>query len=106
MTDAADAAKARLAAVQAKFAGKLCDRIDELAAVLADAERDATALPKAIELAHRLAGTAGSFGYGAAGEEAGALEAKLIALRDGADDRSWPETIAQLQRVVAAKPVA
>ena len=100
-------AAARLAAVQAKFAGKLRDRIDELARTVAAAQTDAQRLAEAITPAHRLAGTAGSFGYADAGAEALQLEVKLLELRDGsadADPPLWPEIDAQLQRVVATKP--
>ncbi len=100
-------AKARLAAVRAKFAGKLRDRIDELAQVVAAAPADAEQVAKAIELAHRLAGTAGSFGYADAGAEALQLETQLISIRDGAADAPpWADVDAQLRRVIATKPPA
>ncbi|MBX7083831.1 MAG: Hpt domain-containing protein, partial [Nannocystaceae bacterium] len=72
------AAAAQLEAVVAGFAARLPQRVAELEAAIARAragERDGIA--DALTLAHRLAGTAGSYGHADVGHHAATIEGAL-----------------------------
>ena len=69
-------ARDRLAELRQGFAGRLRERVDELdAAVAAVDDRQPAAVSKVEHLAHKLAGTAGSYGFHEVGEIAAELEA-------------------------------
>lgn len=71
---------AALAAVIAGFTVRLPERVAELAAAVELARHgDAAAVARARSLAHRLAGTAGSYGHDGAGRHAAAIEDQLAA---------------------------
>lgn len=86
----------RLAELRAGFGEKLLARLDDLAAALTRARAgDGIARTEARLLAHRLAGTAGSYGYAGASRHATAIEQALEV--DGAlDDAAWAEVFAAL----------
>lgn len=99
-----DGAQARLLALQARFAVSLHERLDRLDALVHAAHEGSTegALAEALVVAHRLAGTAGSYGYVETGEAAAALEAVLGRIAEGSTDPStWDEALAALTRARA-----
>ncbi len=78
MTDEARIANARdrLAELRRGFAARLRERVEELdAAVAAVDDRQAVAVSRVEHLAHKLAGTAGSYGFHEVGEIAAEIEA-------------------------------
>lgn len=78
MTDDARIANARdrLAELRQGFATRLRERVQEVdSAVAAVDDRQSTAVAKVEHLAHKLAGTAGSYGFHEVGEIAAELEA-------------------------------
>jgi HPt (histidine-containing phosphotransfer) domain-containing protein len=98
-----DAALERLAAVRRRFGARLRDRIAELEACIASVRDGRTPTSDAIVLAHRLAGTAGSFGYVEAGQEAAAIELLLRRHDQGHDETtSLPDHLARLRELVSA----
>jgi len=69
-------ARDRLAELRNGFGRRLCERVAEIeAAVEAACAREDGALARARILAHKLAGTAGSYGFHDVGEAAAELEA-------------------------------
>ena len=66
-------------ALRRDYAASLPAKLDELAAALDEAERSGApaALAQATSLAHRLAGTAGSYGLAEVSASASVLEEKL-----------------------------
>ena len=77
--------RAALAELAAEYAAELPGLIDELARLVEAAAADPAAVPRARAAAHRLRGTAGSYGFAAVGEAAGSIE---DALEAGAADVS------------------
>ena len=108
--DDRDSARARLQAVRERFASRLAARVDELLSEIERARTGDTELTAAIALAHRLAGTAGSFGYTEAGEQAAVVEAVLQRIASttsappGRTDPVWSELDAAVQRLQVANP--
>lgn len=99
-----DDVHARLSALQARFATSLRERLDRLEALVGAARAGAAegALAEAMVLAHRLAGTAGSFGHVEAGEAAAVLEDALRRIAEGsADPSAWDQATAALTRARA-----
>jgi HPt (histidine-containing phosphotransfer) domain-containing protein len=88
--------------VRSRFAGRLAARIAELGEIVQQVRADEADLPDAITLAHRLAGTAGSFGYQEAGEAAAAVDQALTRIRDG--DDAWSEVESALAELAALAP--
>lgn len=89
----------RFAALKREYSAEVPAKVDEIAAAIEEAERSGApdALARATSLAHRLAGTAGSYGLPDVGDRAGAVE---DALRDvGAG--GWQRVRAALERLVA-----
>lgn len=80
-TDATKAdARDKLAALRNGFAARLRERVQELHdAVETACAQDDLGLPRTEELAHKLAGTAGSYGFLEVGEISAELEALCIA---------------------------
>ncbi len=103
-----DRARVQLHALQARFAASLRERLERLDGLVPAArEGSAEALGEALVVAHRLAGTAGSFGYQAAGEAAAVLERVLRSVADGSAEASaWDEALAALARAHEATPAA
>jgi chemotaxis protein histidine kinase CheA len=102
-----DDARARLSALQERFVISLRERLDRLDALVHAARSGSTdgALVEALVAAHRLAGTAGSYGHVEAGEAAAALEAALLRISEGSPDPSaWDAALAALERARAARP--
>ena len=102
-----DDARARLSALQARFVTSLRERLDRLDALVHAARSGSTdgALAEALVAAHRLAGTAGSYGHVEVGEAAAALEAALQRIAEGSPDPSaWDEALAALTCARAATP--
>ena len=77
--------RSALAELAAEYAAELPGLIDELARLVDAAAADPAAVPHARAAAHRLRGTAGSYGFKAVGEAAGSIE---DALEAGAADVS------------------
>jgi len=71
--------RAALAELCAEYAAELPGLIDELARLAEAAVADPAAVPRARVAAHRLRGTAGSYGFAAVGEGAGSIEDALEA---------------------------
>jgi HPt (histidine-containing phosphotransfer) domain-containing protein len=82
-----------LASLRAVYAADLPALVASLAASLDRARRDPSAelVRAARGEAHRIHGTAGSYGFKAAGEEAGRIEASLddLAARRGTAEDAW-----------------
>lgn len=105
-SDDRESARARLQAVRERFAARLAARVAELLAEIARARAGETDLAGPIASAHRLAGTAGSYGYTEAGEHAAVVEDALhrIVGDPGGADAVWTELDEALQRLQAASP--
>ncbi len=71
--------RAALAELAVEYAAELPGLIDELARLVEAASADPAAVPRARAAAHRLRGTAGSYGFVAIGEAAGSVEDALEA---------------------------
>jgi HPt (histidine-containing phosphotransfer) domain-containing protein len=110
MTTDQRSASEQLHALRERFAAGLRARVSELEALVRAAREGATsaAIAPALVAAHRLAGTAGSYGHPAVGEAAAALEAALQRIVEhgagaaGADAAAWEEAAAALGRAHAA----
>ncbi len=102
--------KSALDLLRQKFVARFPGRVATLDALLGRARTgDAEALADAIQAAHKLRGTAGTFGQPAIGELAGAAEDALTRCRDQADDDArWDaaeatmETLRERARALAA----
>lgn len=81
--------KAELAALHAQFAEKLPARLDELEAAVARAEIDHGHIVDARGLAHRLRGSAGSYGHPALGEAVGYVEDLLAEAQSDPSAIRW-----------------
>jgi hypothetical protein len=93
-TEEPEKARRRLAALRESFAKRIQTRATELGAAIAEARAgEAQGLERALSFAHRLAGTAGSYGWVAAGEAASELHRALDAAQHGggwsAVDEAW-----------------
>lgn len=94
-TDAAKAAaRDKLAALRNGFAARLRDRVRELEdAVEAACSQDDLGVHQTESLAHRLAGTAGSYGFAEVGELSAELEALCQAGFDPEEARAIVERL-------------
>ena len=72
-----DEVEAALAALRRGYAAELPDLVRSLAARMEEAATRPSALDQARREAHRLRGTAGSYGFAAVGEAAGRIEDAL-----------------------------
>ncbi len=98
MSDTPADPRESLAAVITAFGERLPGRVRELTDALARARGgDATATAEAHSLAHRLAGTAGSYGHVEAGRHAAAIEDQL-----GCDAPDWAAVDAALAALTAS----
>ncbi|MDI9244022.1 diguanylate cyclase [Marinobacter sp. CHS3-4] len=82
----------KLEALKQKFLDKAvveCDALDAIAQSITDAEACYEQLEQAYRILHRLAGSAGTFGFSALGEEARRLEVQLKPFLDG-DSQTSP----------------
>ncbi|WP_448207141.1 Hpt domain-containing protein [Azospirillum sp. sgz302134] len=79
-----DAFEARLAELRAGFAARLRRDARDIADAAARLDRDPEAAERIRSLAHRLSGTAGSFGFAEAGRIAGRIETLAEAPTNGA----------------------
>jgi len=97
-TDARDQALGRLGEVRERFAARLRLRLAELGELVEAAQRQASRgqLAEAVGAAHRLAGTAGSYGYVEVGEAAAGLERALQRIAGGEDE--WAAALDALAR--------
>ena len=68
---------ARIEELRSKYREVLPDRLAELRAAVQQARAQPGSLPEALAVAHRLAGTAGSYGFHRFGEACGAVEEAL-----------------------------
>jgi HPt (histidine-containing phosphotransfer) domain-containing protein len=102
--DDRERARQRLHELHARFAVSLRERVAELDALVEAARTgplEAT-LAQALAAAHRLAGTAGSFGHPAVGQAAAELEVALGRVRDEPHaEGAWDEIEAALARARA-----
>ena len=96
-----DQARVQLGELRGRFAARLRVRLDRLEQCVRDAHADPTqgALAEASGVAHRLAGTAGSYGFVEVGEAAAALERALQRIAGGCDE--WDTALAALERARA-----
>ena len=97
-------ARAKLGQLRERFEERLRGRLDELDALVERARVDPSegTLAEAVSVAHRLAGTAGSYGFVEVGEAAAALERSLQRIAGGQDE--WEATLAALERMREARP--
>jgi len=95
----------KLARAHAEYGEKLGGRLDELTELIrrARAEEDG-ALARAQQLAHRLCGTAGSFGFKEVSDALAVVDRTLLALLEGApaSDEAWGEVAAATRRAAAS----
>lgn len=102
----ASAQSAAFAALAADYLKELPGKLDELTRALA-AARDGgcgpAALREARTLAHRLSGTAGAYGFPAAGEAAARVEDHLVAALEGGAALGASEVDSLLQGVARAR---
>ena len=95
----------KLARARAEYGEKLGGRLDELTELVrrARAEEDG-ALALAQQLAHRLCGTAGSFGFKEVSDALAVIDRTLLALLEGApaSDADWDEVEAATRRAAAS----
>jgi len=91
--DSRDQARSKLTELRGRFEERLGQRLERLEQLVAAARHDATpgALAEAIGVAHRLAGTAGSYGFVQVGESAAGLERALQRIAGGEDEWSAAE---------------
>jgi len=71
----------RVSRARSEYRAKLCGRIAELAALLTEAADNPESLAAAQRLAHRIYGSAGTFGFAAVGEAARAIDQALLGLQ-------------------------
>lgn len=97
-------ARAKLGLLRERFVERLRERLGELETLVGQAHHDPTAgaLAEAGGAAHRLAGTAGSYGFVEVGEAAAALERSLQRIAGGQDE--WEAALAAMERALRAKP--
>jgi HPt (histidine-containing phosphotransfer) domain-containing protein len=88
---------AALAALQAEYAGELPGLVQALAALVEAGRTDPEAAARARRAAHRIRGTAGSYGFHAVGEAAGRIEDALEA-----GEAVGPELVLALRALVAS----
>ena len=81
-----------------EYVGSLSDKLGLLDRALAHAPHDATALAQARDVAHRMRGTAGCYGFRELSDAAGLLDESLTALQRG-HGSSWDEAVAFADRV-------
>jgi diguanylate cyclase (GGDEF)-like protein len=99
-----DGAHPELSAALAAYARALPGRLRELGDALRRARRDATAaaLDEALLFAHRLHGTAGSYGFEAVGEAVGRIEAALREQAPAGGEVEWPAIDRELDAAQSA----
>ncbi|KQQ40403.1 hypothetical protein ASF61_06505 [Duganella sp. Leaf126] len=98
--------RARLAALNAKFAATVPSTMDKIAQALAacnasieDGQPGAEPLHQLHELLHGVAGSAGTFGYATLGQEARRIEQQVRAvMKQGS---GWAPVPAQVERLLA-----
>jgi diguanylate cyclase (GGDEF)-like protein len=94
---------AELAALNAEYGKQLRERLALLSTAVEQARAGSRAgLDAAYQSAHKLHGSAGSFGFSAVGVAAGRLEALLKPAREGAGD--WAAIESALRELLAAGP--
>ena len=84
-----------------QFAARLPSKLSELDVVIARADSDADCVVDAIKLAHRLRGSAGSYGFPEIGETMGLVEELLLQATTAplpAPQSLWTEVTALLQQ--------
>ena len=92
---------AKLAELRAAYASRLPDKLAELERALEAARAAGRASPEhhvAKRLAHRLHGTAGTYGLTEVSDEAGLIEDELECMANTGND-SWPAVEAALARL-------
>lgn len=95
--------RARLEALAEKYADGVPAQMQAIGAALAACQGGgAAALVALHRLLHAVAGSAGTFGHAALGQECRRLEQQLRPLMDGAADAMpWPALAAQVARLLA-----
>jgi len=94
----------RVSRARSEYRTKLCGRIQELSALLSQAPSDPEALAAAQRLAHRIYGSAGTFGFAEVGDAARSIDKSLLELQSGARLPSaelWDDLSALLARANA-----
>lgn len=102
-SESQERARARMIELRASFATRLLERLTRLEALVLQAQNEPAngALAESIGVAHRMAGTAGSYGFVDVGEAAAALERALQRIAGGQDE--WEAALASLARIRAAR---
>lgn len=99
-----DELQARLAALQRGYTQKLRDRLELLRELTGRARAgDCAALADATREAHKLHGTAGSYGFGGVSATVGEVEVILEGVRQGGDETPavWDAVSELIQRALA-----
>ena len=84
----------RVIRARTEYRTKLCSRVEELCGLLRSARNDPDALAAAQHLAHRIYGSAGTFGFTAVGDAARAIDQRLLKVLEGAEPMTtalWDE---------------
>lgn len=95
----------KLARARAEYGEKLRGRLDELVELVRRARaEEAGALAQAQQLAHRLCGTAGSFGFKEVSDALAVVDQALLGLLEGtrASDELWEDVAAATRRAAAS----
>jgi chemotaxis protein histidine kinase CheA len=97
----------KLEKARSRYAGKLEARLAELAELVGrvrDDPGDTRALEEAQRLAHKICGSAGTFGFREVGDAVGWIDQQLIQLLSGqarADEELWQQITSALDRATA-----
>jgi HPt (histidine-containing phosphotransfer) domain-containing protein len=95
----------KLAQARLTYRARLVERVEELTRLLGEAEAgEAASIEAAQQLAHRIYGSAGTFGFAQVGEAARAIDQQLLRVRSGerpASPRLFAELGTQLERARA-----
>lgn len=102
--DTTDRARTRLSELRGRFEEKLGHRLERLEQLVTAAHHEPSsgALAEAIGVAHRMAGTAGSYGFVEVGESAAGLERALQRIAGGEDE--WAAALDALARTRLVGP--
>ena len=96
-----------LAALSARYGAQLEEKVAALGAAVERARQgEAQALEEAYALAHKLHGTAGSYGFGAVSTVARRLEALLRPVREGKAPADWSALGTVLRELVSMAAAA
>src|SRR3954471_1935004 len=90
----AEAVRTALAELRAEYVLELPQRVEELAAAIRRARGDWSNVEQVVSRAHKICGTAGSYGFASLSEAAGRIEAVFKAASGGSappPEAAWKE---------------